>query len=150
MSQNGIFASFNFDDSVDRYDYRSIIRAYLSSKKLKTVDAARAIEISAPFLSQVLNSRRSLPDDRAMLISRWMGFKGKQQKYFLLLVRYCNTSVQEIKDSLLIELEELLGSINTGEMAAEISHEVMAAISRWYHFAIFELVKLEDFEPNPY
>ncbi len=104
---------------------------------------ARDIDVSAPFVSQVISGKRRLSEDRAEQIADRLGWNRTRSERFLKFVRAELTKLPKARARLLKEAGRVQGR---GEKFESISMDQFRVISEWYHFSILELSRIADFK----
>lgn len=106
---------------------------------------ARDIDVSAPFVSQVISGKRRLSEDRAEQIADRLGWNRTRSERFLKFVRAELTNLPKARARLLKEAGQVHGR---GEKFESISMNHFRVISEWYHFSILELSRIAGFKMN--
>lgn len=95
---------------------------------------ARSLGISPGTLSQILNSKKPISPKILEKVFQKLNLEG--------------TSLENLKE-VHSDIKKWRSVKNLNERNnVEIDDETFSLISDWYHYAILELVKLDDFEPN--
>lgn len=132
-------------------NYRQIIQSEFSQRQRKNPQYsmrgfARDLGISQSFLSQVLNQKRKLSDERALLISQNLKFAKSYRNLFVHLVRLEQAQQEEARHLIELEIHQLLKSqVHYGVL----SEQVFNVIADWYYFAMLELTRLPNFKCEP-
>jgi uncharacterized protein (TIGR02147 family) len=131
--------------------YQSILSNELMSRKSKNSSYsgrsfARDLGISQSFLTLVLNKKRKLGNDRALLICEKLKLKPSQKKLFVKLVRLELARDLNCQKILQMEISELLKKHPT---FALLSEDTFTIVADWYYFAILELTSLKTFISHP-
>lgn len=107
---------------------------------------ARDADVSAAFLSQVINGKRRLSEDRAETIAVRLGWNRARSERFIKFVRAELTSLPAIRERL---LKEARVGKNRDRNFKSVSMNQFRVISDWYHFAILELSRLPNCKITP-
>lgn len=99
--------------------------------------------MSQSFLSQVLNHRRNLSEEKALLVAEKLKMRGVQKKIFISLVRISHVQEPQAKQLLQLEVDELLKDAPDFKALPE---DLFAIVSGWHHFAIAELTQIDGFK----
>lgn len=102
--------------------------------------------LSPAFLSRVISEQRELSLGKATSLIKRINWSADKKHLFLLLVRR-----QECQDPQEWETIDREISIWVGRHPQfhPLRLDAMALTARWYHYAIFELVSLPHFNPDP-
>lgn len=106
---------------------------------------ARALGVSAGFLSPLLTGKKRVSPERATEILARLKWPERKEKIFRKAVQWSRAGDAERP---LIE-ESLVELLRSGEKE-ELDVERFRVISRWYHGAILSLSEIEDFQPDPH
>lgn len=106
---------------------------------------ARDIDVSAPFVSQIIAGKRRLSEDRAEQIADRLGWKRARAERFLKFVRAELTNLPQTRARLLKEAKQLRAR---PEKFESIPMNHFRVISEWYHFSILELSRIRSFNIN--
>lgn len=128
--------------------YQSILRNELSNRKRKNPaysirSLARDLGLSQSFLTQVLNKKRKLSDEKAIQISSKLKLSSFQKKLFVDLVRLDLTKDLDSQEVLKEEITELLKKHPKFTLLSEDTFNIVAD---WYYFGILELTTLKSFK----
>lgn len=105
---------------------------------------ARDLDVSAPYLSQIMNGRRLLSERTALRIARKLRWDSQKARIFVTLLKL----ESEQDPSARTELLNVLG-VRLGTRAYVVLQvDVFRAISRWYHGALLELATTEGFQSD--
>lgn len=137
---------FNFSDVVDYLNYEFEAKQRKNSRFSLRAWARQLGYENPSFLSQILNRQRSLKGDVAERFSSNLQIKGKEKKYFDLLVLFKNSKTVDEKKIYLDLLDSLRPKSHKGHYSLNI--ELFRVISDWHHSAILELVELAEFKNN--
>jgi len=107
---------------------------------------ARDMGISAGFLSQLLNGKKSLSPDKALNIAHRLGLSTRESHLLTCLSRYEMARSQENKNLIRQDIDRIQKTYANFE---RLKADKFAVISDWYHFAILELMEVENFSSNP-
>ncbi len=138
-------------------DYREFIKSRSSSSptgakrsgELKRI--ANAARIFPSYLSQILNGRRDLTLDQAIMITDYLNLDDPERKYFLCLVQLSRAVTARLKDSLLLDLKEMrqahikLSSRLPNQKEISIS-DACEFYSSWYYIAIRLFTAIPQFQ----
>ncbi len=107
---------------------------------------AKDLGLSHPFLSQILNGRKKLSEERAREIAQLTNWSRTRQANFIKLVRadLCTS------DS---ERKKILSGVKTSSEAftrfESLALDRFRLISEWYHFAIAEMTAIQSVATDP-
>lgn len=107
---------------------------------------AKDLGLSHPFLSQVLNGRKKLSEERAREIAQLTNWNRARQIDFIKLVRadLCPSDA---------ERKKILSGIKTSSQAftrfESLALDRFRLISDWYHFAIAEMTTIQSIATDP-
>ena len=104
---------------------------------------AKAMGLSAPFLSKVLSGQKNLSLTSAAEICETLGFSRLQATEFCRLVQVESTPSEKARG--ILRSENDLDTI--GVAALEL--EAFSVVSDWYHYAILELSTCRGFKSDP-
>ncbi len=105
---------------------------------------AEKIGVSNSYLSEVLNSKKSLSMELAFKVAVRLDLTEIETQYLCLLVQL----EQEKDPAFREELSKRLKSINPMRKSHDLSVDIFKTIADWYHYAILELTYLSGFEFN--
>jgi uncharacterized protein (TIGR02147 family) len=134
----------------EHQEYRTFLKTTLATKaKTQEGYSLRAfserIGISASFLSEVLNAKKSLSVELAFRLAINLDLTEAETQYFCLLVQ-----LEQEKDPLFREkLARRLADLNPSRPAHDVSADLFKLISEWYHAAILELTYLPGLKVTP-
>lgn len=128
-------------------DYKELLRLELLGRIRKnpafTMRAfARDLNMSPAFLSQVLNGKRVLSEDRAHHVAERLKWKPERRDLFVDMLRYHTAKDVQAKDYLLKKIGKSKENYNS---RYDLAVEHFKVISEWYHFAILELTEVNDY-----
>ncbi len=136
------------NESVDNHTtYRHLVKTELL-KRIKNNPVysgrafARDLKISNAFLFQVLKGTRSLSEEKGLKIAKSLNWSDERVDLFIKLIR-----LEQCKDASL--KTRLYQEIQTEESFYDLEIERFRLISDWIHFAIMELTRMRDFNPDP-
>jgi len=104
------------------------------------------LQISPGYLSQVLNNRKVLSEEKAYLIVERMRWAEKKKKLFINLVRWQGSKDVKFKDHLLAEIKKDSDSAVT---FYDVRLDEFKLIAEWYHAAIIEMTNIKNLSVNP-
>lgn len=130
-------------------DYRTFLKTTLVEKSQNREGYslrafADKISVSNSFLSEVLNSKKSLSVELAFKIALKLDLTDLESQYFCLLVQLEQEKDQAFREEIL----KRLTSLNPKRKTYDLSLDLFKAISEWYHTAILELTFLTGFKMN--
>jgi uncharacterized protein (TIGR02147 family) len=134
-------------------DYRSLLQRELLSRiqrnpRYSVRAMARDLSLSSAFLSQVLNGRRSLSEEKGVAVAARLSWTTQQSSLFLQLIRLARATSPTLRGQILAQLPE-------GNLREQIHRHFrlgakrFQVVSDWYHFAILELTELRGFRADP-
>lgn len=131
--------------------YQSILKNELLNRKRKNAtysgrSFARDLELSPAFLTQVLNQKRKLSDEKAVRISVKLKLSSVQKKLFINLVRLDMTQDPRSQKILKEEIADLLSKHPKFTL---LSEDTFTIVADWYYFGILELTTLKIFKNDP-
>lgn len=131
--------------------YQGILRNELSIRRRKNPaysirSFARDLELSQSFLTQVLNRKRKLSDEKAILIAERLKLRAAQKKLFVSLVRIELARNPQTKEILRAEVDD---HIRKHPTFALLSEDTFNIVADWYYFAILELSATKGFRNDP-
>lgn len=100
------------------------------------------IGVSNSFLSEVLNSKKSLSVELAFKIAVKLDLTEAETQYLCFLVQL----EQEKDPTFREELSKRLTALNPKRKGHDLSVDLFKAISDWYHFAVLELTYVSGFK----
>jgi uncharacterized protein (TIGR02147 family) len=120
-------------------DYRDILKDDFERRKLKNSSYslrafARDIGLLPSRLSDVLNGKQGLSDEKAVSIAQKINLNEEEKDYFLNLVRSRHGRSRIARTFALRKLDEISGKPDVVLTEAQFSK-----ISQWYYFALLEL-----------
>ncbi|MGZ3771579.1 MAG: TIGR02147 family protein [Bdellovibrio sp.] len=123
---------------MDSSDYRAIIKAELDRRKQTNSQYslrafARDLDLSAAFVSKLLNGQKDLSVDTAVAVATKLGFNKYETKNFCQLVQYSKLSESQSQE---LFKETQVDSIADSHV---LNLDMFQVISDWYHYAILEL-----------
>ncbi|KYG66676.1 hypothetical protein AZI86_06420 [Bdellovibrio bacteriovorus] len=102
---------------------------------------AAKLNISTSFLSEVLNSKKSLSVELAFKIAVKLGLTDLETQYLCLLVQMENEQDPEFR----AECLKRLNALNPHRVHYDLSVDIFKTISEWHHIAILEMTHLPNF-----
>lgn len=137
---------------IEEYDcYREFLRDYYAFKKnqFSGFTFRRFSQLSGfkspNFIQLVIKGERNLTLESARKIAKGLKLKREQTSFFEALVREAHAkdekSLQEAKAFRLRALRKIL--------TKQVGGEKIKILEKWYHFAVREVVALDDFIMNP-
>jgi uncharacterized protein (TIGR02147 family) len=133
-----------------QYDYRTQLRREMLDRMEKNSQYSQNafagdLGVSRSFLSRILSGERHLTEGQAVAFFSKLSWSQDEKERFLILVRLNRVSLPSHKQALLQQLQTL-----TGEKISyqELKEEQFKLISEWYHGAILEMIKMDDFRPD--
>lgn len=136
----------------DFSDYRLLLRSYVNLKKLnsKTWSLgtwARTLGLkSSATLVNIINGKRHPSHSLSVKIADSLDFQEEEKLYFLELIEIEKASNNPPMKMILIER---LRKSYPNYSSHTLELEVFNSISKWYYYAIRELILLPDFSENP-
>lgn len=107
---------------------------------------ARDLDLSAPFLSQLLSGKRLLSDQGAERIARQLKWTSGKRRAFTLLAQIARTKSPELRDVLSREYWKLNVPVRSRSGFRRLKLDVFNLISDWQHYAVLELTELKSFK----
>ena len=128
-------------------DYRSRLKSELARRKMVNSRYslrafAKAIGLSAPYVSKVLAGQKSLSIEAAVQVSEKLGYSKAEAAEFCQLVQIGNATSSKTREIL------EMGQSGTEGAFVSVELETFAVMSDWYHFAILELSTCKGFKSN--
>jgi uncharacterized protein (TIGR02147 family) len=141
---------------MENLDYRSYLQEELRLRTKRNPSYskrafARDLNLSAPFLTQVLLGSRFLGEERAQEISNKFNWARWKKNAFIKLVRYQSLQDGKIRQEVLKEIETLYAkfeSRNNKIKFHKMNLEDFKIISEWWHTAIYELTSTKSFRDD--
>ena len=96
---------------------------FVKSQIVSYASLAKDLGVKKSFMSQVISGELHLSSDQAYLLTGPLELKGKQSEYFLLMVEFARTKLENRKRHLKIELENLRKKF--GKSRAQIDSEFL-------------------------
>ena len=132
-------------------DYRELLKEHLEDRKSEqpkysTRSFAKDLGVSPAYISLILNGQRKLAEDRAGDIAARLEWPAHKQRLFCTLVRYEHARTDAARRAIQDELDQMQ---NRGEGYDQVQADTFRMISKWYHNALMELVRLPTFDPSP-
>jgi uncharacterized protein (TIGR02147 family) len=106
---------------------------------------ARDLDLSQPFLLQILTGKRKLSDEKALRVSLKLRWTQNQKNIFVHLVRFENTKdalVKQILSNEIIKLEK------KQPKSHQLTEDIFTFIADWYYYAILELTTIKGFKSD--
>jgi uncharacterized protein (TIGR02147 family) len=106
---------------------------------------SRDLNVSPSFLSDVMNGKKKLSVDRALVLSQTLGWSWRQSQIFLQTAQLASVKSKRSRQFLKKEIQkthDLYGDFQT----LKLRH--FSPISNWYYMAIMELTELPDFRDD--
>lgn len=137
-------------DFAECSDFRDILRGYFRERKERNPSYslrayARDLDLSPSRLSEVMNKGLTISVAKAEGIAGRLGLKSDESRYFVdlaILDAGTNPVQVELAKSRIDRYQDVARAHTLAEAEFEI-------IAEWYHLAIVELSKLQDFELSP-
>lgn len=131
--------------------YQSILQNELLARRRKNPSYsvrsfARDLDLSSSFLTQILNQKRKLSDEKAVLIAEKLKLKPSQRKIFVNLVRLDLTRDERSRKILEVDIKDLLKKHPNFTL---LSQDTFNIVADWYYFALLELTSLKSFKSDP-
>ena len=131
-------------------DYRETLKEEFASRCTKNpLYSLRAFsrDIDTPFsrVSEVLNHKRGLSAEAALRISLKLGLSKKETELFVIQVNALHGRSRTTKLAAQRQIESLVQR----QEGKSLQLDVFEVISNWYHYAIVELARVEDFQNDP-
>ncbi len=132
--------------------YRELLRRELLARckrnpKYSSRAFSRDMGVSPGFLSQIIHRRKNLNEDRATRIAAALDWPEDKSNLFITLVRYEHARDAKTKQVIMRSLNGLR-SESLPEFF-DLDMDAFSAIADWHHYAIVELSKTVDFDPDP-
>lgn len=123
--------------------------AYLERKKRNTRYSLRAfarqLDLSPSYVSLLFRGKRHLNPETASETARRLGWNGRQQKYFLSLLRYETALTDSDRE---LALRQLTRMKNSNLQFSTLEHDVFTLVSNWHYNAILSLLTLKNVRPS--
>ncbi len=100
---------------------------------------ANTLQLSSSFLSKLLNGKRSVTPKTFKKITYCLNINPEEILNFNVFSDELKNSSQKIESTL----------VEDNQVFNKITLDQLQLISEWYHFAILELITLENFNPHP-
>lgn len=131
--------------------YQSILKNEFLGRKRKNPaysirSFARDLDISQPFLTQILSRKRKLSDEMAVRLSTKLKINSAQKKLFVTLVRH--DLAQDPRSQEILK-DEITGLLKKHPKFTLLSEDTFNIVADWYYFAILELTTLKAFRSDP-
>lgn len=104
---------------------------------------ARDLQISPSRLSEVLNSKQGLSRKAATAIAGKLDFTLEEQEYFCDLVTSLHSRSKTERQGAKVRIEQAKKDFDEDH---QFKLETFKVLSEWYHGAIFEMCKMNDFK----
>lgn len=103
---------------------------------------ASSLKISPGYLSQVMNNRKILSEEKAYLIVSRMQWPEDKKKLFINLVRWQGSKDIQFREHLMAQMKKDRGS---APAFYDVRLDEFKLIAEWYHAAIVELTGIKNF-----
>jgi uncharacterized protein (TIGR02147 family) len=107
---------------------------------------ASSLKISPGYLSQVMNNRKVLSEEKAYLIVSRIPWGDEKKKLFINLVRWQGSKDIQFRDHLLKQIKKEAGAAHA---YYDLKLDEFKLIADWYHGAILELTSIQNFSLHP-
>lgn len=137
---------------LDYTDYRTYLSDFFKSRKDKNpmyshrVFAQQAGLSSPSYLLMIINGSRNLTTKSVPKFVDGLKIKGMEARYFELLVLYTQSEALEAKARYFGEMMSIKA---TRKSLHPLEKERFEFLSKWYMVAIYVLVDLKSFDPDP-
>ncbi len=136
------------NSQVDHLNYRRMLQRELEQRRFKNkAYSLRAfaanLDVSAPFLSQVISGKKHLSIDRAHGVMKKVKWPHRQKKLFLNLVQMENSKNTDAKN-LSAKHARALSEVDF----LDLQHDRFQLVSEWHHFALVELTQIKGFRED--
>ncbi|HEX4922840.1 MAG TPA: TIGR02147 family protein, partial [Bdellovibrionales bacterium] len=134
-------------------DYREFLRDFYENQKKSTpgfsyrLFAQRANLASPNYLKLVIDGDRRVTDKNIHSFIRGLRLNKSEADYFRNIVLYKETPDIDAKETFLKEALRL--RMKQSREPAELEHDRLEILKSWHHWAIREMVLLEDFRDDP-
>jgi uncharacterized protein (TIGR02147 family) len=141
---------------MESVDYRVFLREELLSRLKRNPSysaraMARDLNLSAPFLSQVLSGNRILSEERAFEIAEKLSWTRLKKTLFIKLVRYESMQDTVLGQEILDEVESLKLKAKSKPVKSKF-HKLhlneFKVVSEWQHMALYELTAIKGFRSD--
>ncbi len=95
---------------------------------------------------QYMQGVRKLTAKTAKQISDTLDLKGVERRYYELMIEYCNTGKQPVRDNCLQKMLD----IKSHKLNSEVDKNQLSFLSEWYHPVILEFISINGFKNDPY
>lgn len=136
----------------DYSDYREYLADFYSNKKSVNPGYshrvfAKSAGLSSPsHLSMIIKGTRNLSLKTIPKFADGLKLKARERKYFELLVQYNQADDLQSKAKYFSEILSMRGSLNK---LHSLEKEKFDFLSKWYVVAIYVLIDLKNFDPDP-
>jgi uncharacterized protein (TIGR02147 family) len=130
-------------------DSRSYLRSEFEARKKRRIQYslrafARDCELSPSALSEYLNSKLDFSEERVLQVSKRLGLKQIHIEHWLDLIRMESSPSKADQ-----ELAAVKVRARVNQTQGTIALDLFQIISDWYHFALLELIDLDECYQNP-
>lgn len=130
-------------------DFRKILADVLALRQSRNKSYslrafARDLKISPSHLSGIMSGSEGLSLASAEAFAPFLGLNEKEQDFFLALVTKSCSKNTKLQADAEIKIKKILSDIES----FELNPSMFVLISKWYYFAILELLKLKSFNPS--
>lgn len=105
---------------------------------------ARDLNLSAPFLSQLMSGKKKLSPDRGSELLKKMDWPKSQKDLFLKSVRFENAKNSEHKNMIEAEIKNQKSFLQYQDLKLD----TIQVISNWYYHAFLALLKTKNFKSD--
>ncbi len=129
----------------EKLDYRRMLQRELEQRRSKNPSYslrafAASLDLSAPFLSQIVSGQKRLSQDRAFLVLQKIKWSYRQKQLFLSLVKLEGSKDANIQ-KLSLRHAKALSEIDF----IDLKEDQFKLVAEWYYFAIAELTAVKGF-----
>ena len=107
---------------------------------------ARDLQVSPSLMSQILNGKKPITEPTAINFVEKMQWDEEQETLFLELVRLETSKSSSHRKQILKRLKPFM---QMDQKICVLNIDVFKLIYKWYHQAIIELSRADDFDPDP-
>jgi len=131
-------------------DYREflkleLVRRIRANENYSLRSFARQMGLSPSTLSELMKGSKNLSLERAAEVASKLQLSGDEKDYFCLLVQKAGAKRPETRK----ELSERVLRMNGRRVSTDLSVELFAAISEWYHIPMLALADVKGFAYTP-
>lgn len=135
---------------LEQTDYRQILRESLSLRcaanpRYSLRAFARDLKLSPGQLSLILGGSKGLSPAKADRVAKSLSFNDRETQYFRTLVESAHGRSLASRASAVHRLKQFTTPVD----AQRLEIDAFRVVSDWYHFAIHQMMRLEDWNDSP-